>query len=107
MSQRQDKMNKELVRIGNEYINSISNRLSLITVTRADISPNFRSAKLFVSVFPDKEEGAAMVFLKRKERDIYTFLKGRMTSKIIPRITFHIDIGEKNRQRIDLLMKNE
>lgn len=107
MSQRQEKMNKELVKIGNEYLNSISNRTSLITVTRADISPNFRSATLFVSIFPDTKEEAALVFLERKQRDIHQFLKQRMTSKVIPRITFTLDIGEKNRQRIDLLLKNE
>ncbi|MCD8494873.1 MAG: ribosome-binding factor A [Candidatus Pacebacteria bacterium] len=104
MTDRQLKMSKELIKIANEYLNSISNRTSLITITRADIAPNFKNASLYISVFPDDKEEAALVFLERKTRDMYDFLKSRIKGKVVPRITFIKDEGEKNRQRIDLLV---
>ena len=104
MSQRQDKMAKELIKVVNEFLTDMSNRTSMITITRADISPDFKRAAVYVSIFPDDKEEEAFVFLQRQTRHLYPFLKTRLKVKFIPLVEFKLDLGEKNRQRIDQLV---
>ena len=45
-------------------------------------------------------------FAKRKRAEIRDYLKKKMVLKIIPFLDVKIDEGEKNRQKIDELLKN-
>jgi len=78
-----------------------SNRQSLITVTDVMMSPDKKRAMILVTVLPTHKEEAAMDFLKRKRSEFRNFLMKETRVGHIPRIDFAIDLGEKNRQRID------
>jgi ribosome-binding factor A len=106
MTTRQEKMIKELRKLGSEFLSEISNRSSLITITRVDVSPDFKKATLFLSIFPQDKEHEAMAFIERRARDLRDHLKKHLRTKNIPVVTFEIDTGEKNRQRIDQLLLN-
>lgn len=84
-----------------EFIKQESNHQSLITITRADISPNFKNATVFFTVFPEDSEGHALKFMKRNRSEFRSFFRKRASLKALPIFDFEIDFGEKNRQNLD------
>ena len=91
---------EELAHIAAEYVSREANRDTLITVTRAMVSPNGKRATVFVSVFPEAKEESALHFLVRHGTDFRSYLKGRAKFRVIPFIEFAIDEGEKNRRTV-------
>lgn len=106
-STRQNKMEQELARHIGAAITDLANHQSLITVTRTDVSPNFKTAKIYVTVIPTHEEEKALSFLARHAHDVREYLKKKLATRIIPFITFLRDDGERNRQRIDELERED
>ena len=106
MIQRNKKVANLIKELGAQFLERENNRTSLITVTSCSVSPNLKRATIFITVFPDKKETSALGFVKRKRRDLRTYLKKNMIIKNIPFIEIEIDGGEKNRQRIDELLRN-
>jgi ribosome-binding factor A len=100
-SNRKFKIQEVLREIVAEYINRENNKTSLITVTRVDVSPNLSSCDVYVSVFPETAEESALNFLKRKRPEVKEQIKKRMHIRKIPFVDFKIDMGEKNRQKIE------
>jgi ribosome-binding factor A len=105
-SQRQDKMNKELIKLFATFIERESNKSSLITVTRCDIAPNFKNVIVYLSVLPQEKEDSVIEFLNRRKWDARDYVKKNLETRVIPFVEFKIDAGEKNRQRIDQLLKD-
>ena len=89
-----------------DYFARESNRRSLITVTRADISPDLKNITIFISVLPESEETQVLHFARRNRTDFRDYLKTHAVLKMLPTVDFEIDYGEKNRQRIDDLTRN-
>ena len=83
-----------------------NNRTSLITVTSATCSPDLKRATIFITVLPTSKEATALGFAKRQLKDLREFLKKNLPIKIIPFLDVMIDVGEKNRQKIDELLRN-
>jgi len=104
MSKRQEKIQELLRHLAAEFLAEEANRTPLITVTRVEVSSNFRTAKVFVTVYPESEEHKALVYLKRKRSDLRDFVKSHTNMDVLPRFDFLIDRGEKHRQRIDELI---
>ena len=86
-----------------EFAREESTGASLLTITRVDLSPTGKEAKIFFTTLPEKEEGTALKFLERKTPEFYTYLREESRIGIIPHIDFKIDYGERNRQRLDKL----
>lgn len=108
MTLRQEKINKELREVVANFLESESNRTSLITVTGVDVSPDLKNAKIFITVLPESREATALDFCKRKRSEIKHAIKKKMNLKVIPFVDVEIDRGEKNRQRIhELLVKED
>ena len=84
-----------------DFLNKESNRTSLITVTRANISKDFRNATVFFTVFPDDQQEQVLHFARRKRADFKAYLKSHLRLRRIPFVDFEIDFGEKHRQRLD------
>ena len=80
-----------------------SNRTSLLTVTRIEITERGRKAIVFITVFPDEMEASALLFAKRKRTELREFLIKKTKISIVPFVDVMIDIGEKNRQKLDSL----
>ncbi|TSC86492.1 MAG: Ribosome-binding factor A [Parcubacteria group bacterium Gr01-1014_8] len=104
-SRRQIKVAEAMAHHAADFIARESNRKSLITVTRADISPNLKNVSIFVSVLPKEQQGDAIAFLKRVRTDFHDFLKAKTVLMNVPTVDFVLDIGEENRQRIDELTR--
>ena len=88
------------------FLEHESNRQSLITVTHARLSSDTKHIEILISVYPEAQEVTALSFAKRNIGNFRTYLKQHARLKFIPRITFALDQGEKNRQRIEALLQN-
>lgn len=104
INNRKKKLEEEIRKIVSSFINEHTNRTSLITVTRVDVSPNLAKVDLYVTVFPESGEESALNFLKRKRPEVKEAIKRGMNIRRIPFVDFEIDMGEKNRQKINELL---
>ena len=77
----------------------------LITVTRADLTDDFKNVVILFSVLPQTMEEAALKFAKRARSDFREYVKKHTLFHPVPLVDFEIDYGEKNRQRIDELTR--
>jgi ribosome-binding factor A len=104
---RHDKRVVELItHLAAEFIARETNGTSLITATRAELSPTGERATIFVSVFPTKSTPPALEFLNRNTDEFRNYLKSRARMRDLPRVTFVEDYGERNRQHLDELGAN-
>ena len=104
MSLRQEKL-KELIKdLAASFLQINSNGTSLITVTDANVSNDFRKSSVFFTVYPEGKEKEALDFTKRMRSEFRDYVKERTKMKLIPFFDFKIDEGEKNRQKIDELL---
>jgi ribosome-binding factor A len=87
------------------FIQQEANTDPLITVTRVDLSKDWKRLIIFVTTIPDGREGDAMIFLKRTAGDMRQFFKKHGRMKHIPHLEFMYDAGEKHRQHMDELVK--
>ena len=95
-SRRQEKV----ARVIKESVSdTISNRLSdprikgLVSVTKVDISPDLRSANVYLSIMAADESERQLTFkaIEHASRYIQTRLGRKMTSKFCPHLHFHED----------------
>jgi ribosome-binding factor A len=107
MSQRNEKVANQIRELAALFLARVDNKTSLLTVTSSTVSPDLKQATIFITVFPDAKENTALHFVKRKRRELREFLKKNMPIKTIPFIDFEIDLGEKNRQKIDQLLREK
>ena len=105
MSYHLEKVSELILHTASDFIKRESNRNSLITVTSVSVSDDLKYANIFVTVLPDNQEKAAMDFLKRSRSDFKKFFKEKSKVGQIPFFDFHIDLGEKHRQKIDEISK--
>ena len=84
-----------------DFVSRNSNRTSLITVTRTEMSLDGKGAKIFISVLPENKEEEALDFLKRQRSEFRKYLGEKIRMYPLPYIDFLIDAGEKNRQRLE------
>ena len=103
---RQEQVSQLIAQLAGDFLERESNRKSLLTVTRADLSPNFKSIIIYFSVLPESEEKPALDFAKRQRSAFREYLKKHSRLHPIPSIDFELDFGEKNRQRLDELTRN-
>ena len=90
-----------------EFLAREKNNTSLITVTGANCSPDLKRATVFITVLPVSKEAEALAFTKRKRPELREYLMKHMETKITPFIDIAIDLGEKNRQKIDELLREK
>ena len=104
MSERMEKIKQQMMHVAAEVIERESNRLTLISVTDAEISPDLKYATFFISVLPDNKVDTAVDFCNRHAADVRDELKKRTSTHHVPFVKFAFDKGEKNRQRIEELL---
>ena len=106
MPQRNEKVANTIKELAAQFLGRENNRTSLITITSCSTSPDLKKATIFITVFPATKENDALNFIKRNLGDLREFLKKNLPIKIIPFLDVAIDQGEKNRQKIDELLRN-
>lgn len=107
MSQRIEKVEKLVKELTANFLNKESSSASLISVTYVTVSPDLKKATVYLSVLPESAEETALLFAKRKRPEMRDYLKENMETKNIPFLEVEIDKGEKNRQRIDELLRKK
>ncbi len=105
--ERNEKVANRIKELAAEFLMRENNNTSLITVISCDASPDLKRATIYITVLPNSKENAALGFVKRKRAELRDFLKKNMPIKIIPFLDFEIDLGEKNRQKIDELLREK
>ena len=103
---RTEKIESILVELASKYFAIESGPGSLLTVTKSKIDDRGASATIFFTAFPDSKEKSALDFAKRRRSEFRDYIKDQSRLSVIPFIDFEIDLGEKNRQRIDTLSQN-
>lgn len=89
-----------LEKVGN-YIAREAGRGTLITPTRATFSKDRKNATIYVSVYPEAQEGHAIDFLMRHKDLFRNDLKKTTRFARLPFIWFEIDRGERARQAFE------
>lgn len=107
MKERKEQMNNILKELAATFLSRENNNTSLITVTSANVSPDFKRATIFITVMPESKEETALFFAKRQRGNMRDFLKKNMNIKVTPFLEVEIDRGEKNRQKIDELLREK
>lgn len=106
-SERQLKVEQQVLGLAQDFFQRESSGLSLMTVTRCDISADMRHGTIFITVLPVDKEDAALNFAKRMRSDLRHYVMKHMPVKVIPFFEIEIDYGEKNRQHVDELLREE
>ena len=101
MSLRDEKLNEMLREAAAEFLSAEAGRQSLITVTRAQVSEGGRSGIIYLSVLPDTAQNQAVAFANRHRSEFDTFFTKKVKGVRVPRVEFVVDLGEKNRRRIE------
>jgi ribosome-binding factor A len=105
MARRVEQVNETIAHHAADFMARESNHESLITVTRSDISSDLKNVTIYLSVLPETQTEKAMAFAKRVRTDFREYLKHKSKLHPIPTVDFELDLGEKNRQRVDELTR--
>lgn len=107
-TERQVKIGLQLRNIAQDFFQKESSGVSLITVTKANISRDLERSTIFITVLPENKEEQALSFARRMRTDLRTEIKNKLRIRKIPNVEIKIDDGEKARQIMDsLLRKNK
>jgi len=106
MTQRNEKIANQIKKMAAQFFGRENNKTALLTVTACTVSQDLKKATIFITVFPVAKEEVVLNFIKRNLGDLREFLKKNIPIKTIPFLDAVIDQGEKNRQKIDELLRN-
>ncbi len=107
MNQRNAKVANQIKELSAQFLERENDRTSLITIMSVNCSPDLKRATIFITVLPTAKETTALNFVKRKLGILREYLKKNLPIKIIPFLDVAIDLGEKNRQKIDELLREK
>lgn len=107
MSDRKTKVANLVQEQAAKYIAAEANTDPMITVTRVDVSADLHNATIFITTIPDERSEDALIFLKRHGRDMRRRIMKFANMKVIPSLEFSVDYGEKHRQHIDDIVREE
>jgi len=80
-------------------------RLSLCTITSISLSPDYRHAKVFVSVIGDEKHKSDCLKALNAAPGFFRHELGRLDLKHIPTLAFTFDTGPEYLQHIEDLLK--
>ncbi len=105
-AQKDDKLKEMIRELAAEYFSRESNRQSLITITGVEIFSRGGKARILMTVLPENAEASALEFAHRQLTDFRQYVMEKSRIGRIPFFEVAIDIGEKNRQKIDEIEKS-
>lgn len=106
LTKRQTQIALEIQAIAQDFFQRESSGLSMITITRTEVSRDMKHSTIFISVLPESKEEAAINFAKRMRSDLRHYVMKRLPIKVIPFFEVEIDYGEKNRLHVDSLLRS-
>ena len=107
-SRRQERVCKRIVQELTEAFRSLKNvNLGFITVTRCEVTPDLRQARVLVSVWGDEKEQERNLSLLRHNAPRLRGIIGRpLGTKIIPELHFEFDASVETVDRIGRLIRD-
>lgn len=107
MSNRIEKIN-DLIRDNLSEI--INKKISLkrgvfVSITKVDTSKDLRYAKVFITIFPEKEILYTLTTLKKEIFRIQKYFNTEFTSKNFPKINFKLDNTGKKVSELDKIFE--
>lgn len=102
-STKSEKLREAIQHAAAEFMAEVADSTSLITVTNVHLTPKADRATILVTVFPDDKEKDALAFASRQGGKLRDFIGQRISLQHLPYISFALDVGEKNRQKIEEL----
>lgn len=108
MSKRCEQVSSELQHQLSELINKEIELPAdcLITIMNVKISPDLKTAKIFISVLPENKNGTVLNQLKKSTNIIRKELKSKIKFYTLPKLQFFIDEGEIKRRKINEILNN-
>ncbi|MEX2013845.1 MAG: ribosome-binding factor A [Parcubacteria group bacterium] len=104
---KREKIGEMVHRLAAEFVRDEGSKASLLTITRVEISPTGKEAKVYFTTLPENQEDTALKFLTRKGQEFKRYVRDKSRIGLVPHIDFKIDYGERNRQRLDELSENK
>jgi hypothetical protein len=101
MPNKHDKLQELLRELAASFFSRESNRQSLITITSVEVLSRGGRAIIRITVLPENQEEAAVEFMSRRLSDFREYVRTNSRIGRVPFFDVEVDIGEKNRQRID------
>jgi ribosome-binding factor A len=98
---KKEKTSEIIHRLASQFILEEATKASLLTVTRVELSPTGKEARIFFTTLPEDQEETALKFLERKTPEFKTYVRDHSRIGMVPRLDFKIDYGERNRQKLD------
>jgi ribosome-binding factor A len=81
-------------------------RLGFVSITRVELSPDLRYARLFVSVFADEDERKqALVALNKASGFIRRTLAPRLRMRTIPELSFRLDQSMEHAENVARILR--
>lgn len=105
MNQKDQKLKEILRELAANFFSRTSNRQSLITVTDVLIMSKGGRAEILITVLPVEMEQKAVEFANRQLTEFRNYVQENSRIARIPFFEVKLDMGEKNRQRIDEIEK--
>jgi ribosome-binding factor A len=82
-------------------------RLGFVSITRVELSPDLRYARLFVSVFADETaRKQALVALNNASGFIRRVLAPRLRMRTIPELTFRLDQSMEHAENVARILRD-
>jgi ribosome-binding factor A len=103
--ERKEKVEELVRRLAADFFERESNRDSLISITRVDLTPDLKRAVILISVLPESKEKAVLDFAMRMRTPLREYIKKNVSTRVVPHIEVQLDMGEKHRQKIDNILR--
>lgn len=101
-----EKLQQALMHAAADFIATVSNRTSLITVTNIKVGHGAKQATILISVLPESAEADALNFLKRQRGEMREFIGKKIAVHQVPFLEIELDPGAKNAQNVDALLQS-
>ena len=106
-AKRSERAQTLILKLAADFIErDINPKETVTTVTIVELSPGMKEARVFISVWPDSREPEVLGLLKEARRDFYEYMKKNFKIKYMPSFEFRADGGERARQKIEEILKN-
>ena len=99
-----EELKKEISNIINYELNN-PNVTGLISVTKAKVTPDFKYAKIYVSILNSKNINKTMEGLKESAGFIRAQIAKTMNLRVTPELSFEIDDSMEYGAKIDSILK--
>ena len=74
--------------------------VGMVSITKIDISPDLRNAKVYVSVLPDKYQQRSVHGLRHAAKHIYSLVCKIVALRIVPKLDFRLDENLKKQNDV-------